>query len=172
MRKTIMAIMVFITIVLCIKSSAKASERSFDDEKILDVELDGNIQQEIFDICKENSIDFCLVMAIIEKESNFDASCISKSKDYGLMQINVVNHKRLSKKTGTTDFLDPIQNVKAGVYMLTDLFDRYEDASMVLMAYNMGEGRAKKLWKRDVYTTEYTEEVFCIQQSFYDELGW
>jgi membrane-bound lytic murein transglycosylase MltF len=38
---------------------------------------------------KEFSIKKELIMAIIEKESTFDITRVSKTKDYGLMQINI-----------------------------------------------------------------------------------
>lgn len=136
----------------------------------LDVDLDEETQEFIFYLCKGYNIDFCLVMAIIKQESNFDASTISPTNDYGLMQINIVNHEWLTDTLGVTDFLDPEENVRAGVFVLRKLFEEYNDPSLVLMSYNMGEKGATKLWKKGIYSTEYTESVFEYQAMFEKEL--
>lgn len=54
-------------------------------------------------------------------------------------------------------FTDPYQNIRAGVFVLRKLFERYQDTNMVLMAYNMGEDGADRLWEKGIYSTDYTE---------------
>lgn len=39
------------------------------------------------------------------------------------------------------------------------LFEKYEDPEKVLMAYNMGETGAKRLWDKGIYETDYTNKV-------------
>lgn len=99
-------------------------------------------------------------MGLMKHESGYDIDNISPTNDYGLMQINKCNHKWLSKHLGIDDFLNPYQNVLAGTYMLHDLFTRYEDTSLVLMAYNMGEDTAKRLWNNGITETGYTNVVY------------
>ena len=136
----------------------------------IDCSLDDETQQMIVEKCKEYDIDFSFAMAVIFKESSFRPEIISKSNDYGLMQINKINHKSLSEQIGITDFLDPEQNVTAGLYMLNNLFDKYEDPAKVLMAYNMGENGAKRLWNKGIYTTDYAEEILQQADIYKEEL--
>ena len=152
------------------KTNAEAREEK--EAKILNVKMDAEIQQEVYDLCEANCIDFCLIMAIIKTESSFRSYVVSGSECYGLMQIHKINHKMLEKNLGITDILDPIQNVKSGIYILRNLFDEYDDVGMVLMAYNMGENAAKKKWDKGIYSTSYTEKVLGYQEEFYKELGW
>lgn len=43
--------------------------------------------------------------------------------------------------------------------MLGLLYQKYQDMNMALMAYNMGEAGAQRLWNQDVYETSYTKKV-------------
>lgn len=137
----------------------------------LDVPLDAAEQEFVFYLSSGYSIDFTLVMALMQHESSFRSDVISKTNDYGLMQINKVNHQYLTESIGVTDFLDPYQNIRAGMFTLRKLFERYQSADMVLMAYNMGEGGAKRLWDKGIYETNYTKSILTIQQQFVEQLG-
>ena len=125
----------------------------------LDVPMDKELQEFIYYLSYEYNIDFPLVMALIESESSFRADTISKTNDYGLMQINKVNHKWLTEKLGVTDFLDPYQNTRSGLFIIRKLFEKYEYTEKVLMAYNMGESGAARLWKNGIYETAYSNKI-------------
>ena len=127
-------------------------------------------QEFLFYLCNGYNIDFCLVMAIIQVESEFDASVVSVTNDYGLMQINEINHEWLTETIGVTDYLDPYQNMRAGCYTLRKLFERYQDTKLVLMCYNMGEKGASQLWGNGIYSTDYTEKVLNWQYRFQEQL--
>ena len=132
----------------------------------LDIPLDAEVQEYLKAKCEETNIDFALVLALIDTESNFNADAHSKTNDYGLMQINKCNHKWLSLKTGATDFLDPYQNIDAGMYMLENLFEKYEEAEMVLMAYHFGESGSQKLWNKGTYTSKYSQAILEKQETY------
>ena len=83
---------------------------------------------------------------------------ISATNDYGLMQINACNVSWLTDELGVTDLFDPAQNIESGVYILSGYLKRYSLAD-ALMAYNCGEGGAKRLWKQGVHSTHYTKKV-------------
>lgn len=127
-------------------------------------------QEFLFYLCNGYSIDFCLVMAMIQTESGFDASVVSATDDYGLMQINENNHDWLAETLGVTDYLDPYQNMRAGCFILRKLFERYQDTELVLMCYNMGENGASRLWENGIYSTDYTEQVLNCQHKFQEQL--
>ncbi len=126
----------------------------------LDVPLDYELQEYIFNLSTSYGIDFNLVMALIKTESSFQTNVKSKTNDYGLMQINECNHDWLSEKLGIKNFNNPYDNVRAGLYILRGLFDRYgDDTHKVLMAYNMGESGARKLWDKGVTETNYSIKI-------------
>lgn len=125
----------------------------------LEVELDEELQEFIYCLSYGYNIDYAFVMGLIEAESTYQVDVVSSTNDYGLMQINTVNHNWLKEKLGVTDFLDPYQNTRSGIYILRNLFEKYEDPEKVLMAYNMGETGAKRLWDKGIYETDYTNKV-------------
>lgn len=127
----------------------------------LDCELPAELQEYTYYLCEAYYIDFDFVMALMYAESSFRTDVVSDTDDYGLMQINSVNHEKLSENLGITDFTDPYQNIRAGVYILRGLFEKYDDAAKVLMAYNMGDYGASVLWDKGVYSTTYTNKILA-----------
>ena len=125
----------------------------------LDVPLHKDIQEFIYCLSYDCNISFPFVMGLINTESNFQYGIISNSNDYGLMQINKINHRWLSETLGVTDFVDPYENTRSGIFILRKLFEKYEEPAKVLMAYNLGESGASKLWEQGIYETEYSKKV-------------
>lgn len=121
--------------------------------------LSDDLQEYTFYMCQAYYIDFDFAMALMFTESSFRTDVVSKTNDYGLMQINSINHNELKDKLGITDLTDGYQNIRAGLYILRGLFEKYDDEAKVLMAYNMGEYGASVLWKNGVYTTSYTNKI-------------
>lgn len=136
----------------------------------LDVPLDKGLQEFIFYLSAGYNMDFTFVMAVIQQESQYKANAVSKSNDYGLMQINEVNHPYITETLGITDFLDPYENVRAGMFILRKLFEKYETPEKVLMAYNMGETGAGILCEQGIFETNYSKSVLQIQQEMNAEL--
>lgn len=136
----------------------------------LDCKMPEEQQEFTYYLCTGYNIDFTLVMALIQNESSFDPAVISKTNDYGYMQINQINQQWLTDTIGVTDFTDPYQNIRAGVFVLRKLFERYQDTNMVLMAYNMGEDGAARLWEKGIFETDYTQSILTIQEQFNDQL--
>lgn len=129
------------------------------------VPLDDSTQEYIQDTCDEYGLDrYDIVIALIEKESTFRENVISSTNDYGYMQINECNHEWLSEELSINDFLDGKQNILAGVYVLSGLYEKYEDIGLALMAYNCGERGAKKLWEQGIYSTEYSRAIMEIAE--------
>lgn len=123
----------------------------------LGVPLDSDVQEFIYYLSKGYNMDFTFVMAIIQQESGYQPDAVSNTDDYGLMQINKVNHGYITDEIGVTNYLDPYENVRAGMFILRKLFEKYETPEKVLMAYNLGESGAKALWDKGVFETNYSK---------------
>lgn len=136
----------------------------------LDVPMDEDLQEFIFYLSAGYNIDFTFVMALIQQESSFKADVISASDDYGLMQINKINHPYITETLGIKDFTEPYNNVRAGMFILRKLFEKYETPEKVLMAYNMGETGASRLWEKNIFETNYSKKVLQYQKDFNEEL--
>ena len=104
-----------------------------------DIPLSDSLQEYTAYICGQYGVDYDTVLAVMAVESDFKEDIISDNgQDYGIMQINRINHDWLADM-GMTDMLDARQNIKAGIHILSDLLDRYDgDYEMALRAYNCG----------------------------------
>ena len=167
-ERLIMEVEAFEPIVVLVKEDVLEDEPEAVSQRI-NCRLDDETQQMILEKCEKYNIDFAFAMAVIFKESSFRPDADSGSS-VGLMQINRINHEWLSKELGITDFFDPEQNVEAGLFMLRKLFDKYEDSGFVLMAYNMGETGAKKLWDKGIYMSDYAEGVLQQAEIYSEEI--
>jgi hypothetical protein len=149
----------------------EADETENEGFILYDVPLDAELQKYTYDICTENNVDYKMVLAMMGQESSYQEDAISKTKDYGILQINQINHKWLEDKLGIENFLDAKQNILAGVYMLADLTDKYADINKVLMAYNCGESGAQKLWEKGIYSTEYSRKIHQLMNEMMEVEG-
>lgn len=134
---------------------------------LYDVPLSGQLQHHIQDICTEYDVDMELVLAIIERESQYNADAVSADGlAYGLMQIVTICHKERMERLEVTDILNEYQNVEVGIDTLAYLFNRYgrDNVNYVLMCYNMGEGNAAKCSKTE---TAYTREILEIKEKIH-----
>lgn len=127
----------------------------------LECALPVELQEFTYYLCEAYYIDFEFAMGLMYTESSFRTDVVSGTSDYGLMQINKCNHAELTKALGITDFTEPYQNIRAGLYILRRLFEKYDEPALVCMAYNMGEYGASTLWDKGVYETTYSKKVLA-----------
>ena len=87
--------------------------------------------------------------------------------DYGLLQINKVNHEWLKKKYRTADMLNPYQNVFCGIKIIGTYVKKYKgDINKALMAYNMGDYGAKKAWQNGITSTRYSLKIMELKDKY------
>lgn len=136
----------------------------------LDVPINEDLQEFIYYLSEGYEIDFTFVMALIQQESSFRVDVISGSNDYGLMQVNKKNHALITEALGVTDFLEPYNNVRSGMFILRKLFEKYETPEKVLMAYNLGESGASRLWEQGIFEINYSKNILQYQLKFNEEI--
>lgn len=127
---------------------------------IRDVDLDMELQEYLWQICEEYGVSYDLMLGLMFVESSFRHDVISETRDYGLTQINKINHERLKDELNINDFLNPKENMLAGVHMISELNKKYGDFDMVLMSYNMGERKARELVNRGITSSRYSRKVY------------
>ena len=134
---------------------------------LYDVPLSNTLQRYINEICADKGVPVELAMAMIEHESNFNPEIISATNDYGLMQINVVNHDRLQEEYRCADMTNPYQNVFCGVSIIGSYLEKYEgDYTKALMAYNMGDYGARKAWDSGITSTKYSARILELMEKY------
>lgn len=136
-----------------------------------DVPLSHNLQDFIYEICADEGVPVTLVLAMIETESGFNPEIISSTNDYGLLQINKVNHEWLKKSYRTADMLNSYQNVYCGIKIIGTFVKKYNiDLNKALMAYNMGDYGAKKAWHNGIKSTRYSEKILGLMNKYEEDL--
>ena len=135
-----------------------------------DVPLSHSLQRYIYEVCADENVPVSLIIAMIDQESKFNPEVVSKTGDYGLMQINTINHEWLAEEYRTADMLDPYQNVFCGIKVVSSYIKTYNDYGAALMAYNMGDYGARKAWESGIESTSYSESVLTLMQQYEQEV--
>ena len=99
----------------------------------------------------EHGLDPALVAAVIYQESKFRASVVSSSGAIGLMQLTPATARGIAIRTGgskfrTQDLFNPEINIRYGAWYLDNLFKKYGNETLVLAAYNAGQGNVDR-WR-------------------------
>lgn len=148
------------------------NEWQAEDVPYYDIPLSKELQLYTYTKCEDLGIGnyYELVLAMMWQESDFKPDTISKTNDYGIMQINICNHEWLSEELGITDFLDPYQSIDAGTHIIASLLLKYQDPHKALMAYNYGEAGARSHWNRGNYTSSYSRSIAEKQDTLLNQL--
>ncbi len=106
-----------------------------------------------FNICPE------LLEAMAFKESSYKAG-VKNGSCSGLMQINTKIHRDRFIEMGwdSNDWRDPYKNMYVAADYLADLFNEYEDVTLVLYLYN-GDTKNLKRYRESGYLSRYVESI-------------
>lgn len=116
---------------------------------------------------KKNNIAPELLEALIFVESSYQENIVDNSGTCkGLCQIKPAAHSKRMKLLGVTDIFDKEGNIAVGADYLRELFEKYEDVSVVLAMYN-GDGRALE----PGYISDYARKVMKISQAL-ERANW
>ena len=116
----------------------RPSESSFADRLRQDLDLDRDGAEKLVrEAAERHRVDPALIRAVIETESNWNPTAVSRKGARGLMQLIPSTAQRF----GVNDMFNPKQNIDAGVRYLKTLLERYNgNLDLALAAYNAGEG--------------------------------
>lgn len=114
--------------------------------KYFDVPLSTELQDHIFALCEEHNIAPGIIIAMIERESNYKADAIGDSgASLGLMQVQEKWNRERMDRLGCHDLLNPFQNVTVGIDLVAELKGKNADLYWVLMSYNGGEAYGTRM---------------------------
>jgi len=117
----------------------------------------------IFEVSKRRNVNPNLVAAIIRAESAFDTDAVSDAGARGLMQLMPATGKRFGVLP--EELFDYELNIEAGVTYLEELIETYsEDLTLVLAAYNAGEGAVSRHRGVPPYreTRDYISRIYSL----------
>lgn len=99
-----------------------------------------SIDQFLSKISRSKGVDESLVRAVIQTESNFDASARSQDGAIGLMQLM----PETARELGIDNPENPRENIKGGVEYLGKMMDEHDSLEEALAAYNAGPEAVEK----------------------------
>lgn len=104
------------------------------------VPLDASVQLAIEQMCADRDVDVAVVLAMIERESGYDAAAVGDGgTSFGLMQVRPDCHYDRMERLGVTDLHDGVGNVTVGIDYLDECLDRCGgDYAAALTMYNRG----------------------------------
>ena len=112
---------------------------------------------------ERHQVDPRLVRAVVETESNWNPSAVSRKGAFGLMQLIPGTAQRM----GVRNVFDPQQNLDGGVRYLRTLLDRYNgNVPLTLAAYNAGEGAVDR-WRGVPNYRETRDYVRKVSNSYF-----
>ena len=113
---------------------------------------------------KRQQLDPALVKAVIAVESAYDPGAVSSKGAVGLMQLIPPTAERYGVKT----IADPQGNIGGGTRYLKDLITMFDgDLSLVLAAYNAGEGAVRQ-YRNTIPPYPETQQYVRLVLQFYD----
>ena len=116
---------------------------------------------------EEYDVPKAVVLAVIRTESGFDPNAESPAGARGLMQLMPSTYGWLADKLKeeTGDITDPETNIRYGTYLLSILYNRFEDETCVIAAYNAGIGRVGKWVENPDYFKDGKLTVIPIEET-------
>ena len=124
-----------------------------------DIPLSDELQRFTYEIATEYGVNYDLMLAIMQTESQFTNVVSDNGEDIGLCQINTINAEWLYTDYGIYNLMDERQNIEACAIILNKLQGQFDTESHVVMAYNLGAAKAQK-YISSGKITEYTEKVY------------
>jgi len=124
-----------------------------------DIPLSDELQEYTYQTATEYGVNYDLMLAIMQTESQFQNVISDNGEDIGLCQINTINAEWLYTDYGIYNLMDERQNIEACAIILSKLQEQFESENHVVMAYNLGASKAEK-YISSGKITEYTEKVY------------
>ena len=110
-------------------------------------------------LCDEYGVDYGMVKAVIQTESNWNHRAISSVGAMGLMQV--LPKTAMSEfNTHKNDLFDPYINVTVGIKYLSHLNNHFDDMESTLTAYSHGPTVTRK------YSDNYIKNNFYVKRVY------
>jgi len=123
------------------------------------------------------NVDYRLVLALIEVESNYRHDVISPDGSRGFMQLKPSTAREIAQEAdmsynGSYDLFDPRKNIQIGVYFLSKLIDDFKSIRKALYAYNVGPNRAKRrIAKLSIKKDPHSRFTKRVMQAFQNNVS-
>lgn len=115
-------------------SPKTASEEDF----ILNIPMPCEEQKELYEAAKEFGVDYYIMVALIDRETDFRNVKGDGGDSYGYCQIQPKWWYGLMTEIGATDLSEPKDNFRTACAILAKLQDKHKSIEGALVEYNQG----------------------------------
>lgn len=122
------------------------------------IPMDYDLQAELRAACDEFDVPFPLMVAMIDKESNFENIVGDNGNAFGYLQIWDYWHHDKMEQIGATDLMNPVDNFRTGCYIMSILLDKHTPYD-ALSVYNTGSVGYSEYAERVSELYDYWEAV-------------
>lgn len=127
---------------------------------IYEVPLEDNFQIWMQELCEKYGVDYSLMLAMAEQESNFEIESVGDAGELGMWQIKPSTAAEAEEVLGRRlNLFKAEDNAQAAVILMEKYMRKYGTAEKALMAYNMGETAARRCWENGVTKSKYAVSV-------------
>ena len=165
----IVAIMIFAVLIVAaakiddanaaaVPTETTTAEPELDVTPFYNVPMPAEHQLIVHNLCEISGLSEPFVYGVIFAESGFDPAAVNpKTGCHGYMQLDPELYP--ADQYGT-----PSRNLYAGICLLAELSQEFEDPVTVLLCYNHGRTGARRLIDRGVTSTAYTDKVLAYAE--------
>ena len=134
----------------CEVASAECSEAK---EHILAIPMEAELQEQLYEAAQEFGVDYYIMIALIDRETEFRNVFGDGGDSYGYCQIQPRWWYGLMVDIGATNLINPRDNFRAACAIIAQLTEQYQSVEGALVAYNQGSYNGSP--------TEYSREIIA-----------
>lgn len=121
------------------------------------ITIPDDVREYCIKYAEEYELSPYLLMSICWQETRCRAN-LENAGCKGMCQISEKYHKSEMELLDLNDLFDAEQNIQLCAYIIKQLSDKNDDEYYILMCYNCGSSRGKKLYKQGI-RTKYAKTV-------------
>lgn len=125
---------------------------------VLDIPLSCELQEELHEASSEFGVDYYIMVALIDRETNFKNIYGDGGNSYGYCQIQPKWWYGLMSEIGATDLNVPKDNFRTACAIVAQLTEKYHSIEGALVAYNQGHYYGS--------STPYSREVIANAERY------
>ena len=129
-----------------------------EKDYILDIPLSCELQDELFEASEEFGVDYYIMVALIDRETDFRNVHGDGGNSYGYCQIQPKWWYGLMSDIGATDLNVPKDNFRTACAIMAQLTEKYHSVEGALVAYNKGNYYGS--------STSYSREVIANAERY------
>lgn len=134
------------------------SEPPAEKDYILGIPLTCEMQEELYKACEEFGVDYYVMVALIDRESDFENVIGDGGDSYGYCQIQPQWWYGVMVEIGATDLTVPRDNFRTACAIMARLIEKHGSVEGALVEYNQGSYKGQ--------ATDYSREIIANAERY------